>query len=326
MNEIKPWVSFCLSTYKRPELLKIQLTKLLNQSFLCFEIVIADNDPESSGKAIANSFNDSRIKYECNEINIGMVKSYNRAIDRAQGIFLVMITDDDPVDDDMLDFFYTLHLECPGYSLYSGVNRVNKEFMQIESINAHDFIFELLDTSKTKSIHWSSSIIEKTALLKIGKLDDYQSGHLVDHAMLTKVGSINGAIFVNKEFSQIKLHQSNYSKSNFEDYFYSCSGFYITLMKYFQNSNNIVLIEQVILMHVHQWFTSWFFVLRKLIMKQTNSNTKNLLTELDFVANKIMALKFMASCKFKYNLMRGILMCLFHINLFKLLVKYKLIK
>jgi len=46
----KPWVSFCMSTYKRPEFLRKQIEGILQQTFTDFEIVISDNDPEGSGR------------------------------------------------------------------------------------------------------------------------------------------------------------------------------------------------------------------------------------------------------------------------------------
>ena len=108
MSTTNPWASFCMSTYNRPTFLQKQIELLFKQSFQNFEIVINDNDPNASGKIIADSFNDERIKYECNIENLGMVKSFNRAIDRAKGEFVVMVTDDDPVFEYMLDYFYNL--------------------------------------------------------------------------------------------------------------------------------------------------------------------------------------------------------------------------
>src|SRR5688572_27167051 len=104
-----PWVSFCMSTYKRPELLKKQIDCILNQKFTDFNIIISDNDPLGSGKIAVESFNDSRIDYAVNDSNLGMVKSFNKSISRSQSEFIVMITDDDPVYPEMLMELHDLY-------------------------------------------------------------------------------------------------------------------------------------------------------------------------------------------------------------------------
>jgi glycosyltransferase involved in cell wall biosynthesis len=46
------WVSFCISTFKRPEFLRVQLALLLRQTYPHFEIVISDNDPLETGRML----------------------------------------------------------------------------------------------------------------------------------------------------------------------------------------------------------------------------------------------------------------------------------
>src|SRR6476620_10696 len=92
-----PWVSFCMTTYKRPDFLKEQLHTILKQTFDDFTIIISDNDVEGSGEQAVKEINDPRISYYRNEENLGMVKSFNRSLAKARSEFVVMITDDDPV-------------------------------------------------------------------------------------------------------------------------------------------------------------------------------------------------------------------------------------
>ena len=86
-NEIQPWVSFCMSTFKRPALLKTQLSSLLQQTLKDFEIVVSDNDPDSSAREVVSEFNDNRVKYFSNKENLGMINSFNKSIERSLGEF-----------------------------------------------------------------------------------------------------------------------------------------------------------------------------------------------------------------------------------------------
>ncbi len=130
----EPLVSFCISTYHRPEFLRKQITSLLTQTFPYFNIVISDNDPNSSAKNVAESFQDKRVKYFHNGENLGMMKSFNKSIERAESDYIVMVTDDDPVDSNLLSDFYELHKELPGYSIYGGFCRRRKKYGNIEII------------------------------------------------------------------------------------------------------------------------------------------------------------------------------------------------
>src|SRR5882724_9793787 len=89
-----PWVTFCMTTYKRPAYLKKQIAAILRQTFSDFAVIISDNDPEASAEGIVKSFDDDRIQYHLNEVNLGMIKSFNRSLAKAKSEYIVMITDD----------------------------------------------------------------------------------------------------------------------------------------------------------------------------------------------------------------------------------------
>src|SRR5207342_1329115 len=114
-NDGKPWVTFCMTTYKRPDFLRKQIRGILNQTFQDFSIIISDNDIGASAKRIVEDYNDPRIQYFVNENNLGMVKSFNRSLAKAESEYVVMITDDDPVYPDMLQRLHDLSVEYPGY-------------------------------------------------------------------------------------------------------------------------------------------------------------------------------------------------------------------
>jgi glycosyltransferase involved in cell wall biosynthesis len=304
MDSLKPWASFCMTTYLRPTFLKIQIELLLKQSFANFEIVISDNDPLASGKKVADSFNDVRIKYESNNNNLGMIQSYNRTIERAEGDFIVMVTDDDPVFENMLEYFHNIQKRYPGFCLYGAVKRSNTSVGAVEIIDRNNFMAEILDRRLTPELHWSSFLIKKTSLLEIGKLSDYGSGHLIDHALLAIIGSKNGAFIVNEKFSEIQLHDTNYSKINFENYYLGCIGFYNVLTDYYKHLPNYSRNQKAILNHLRPWFITSFFNLRRFYT--FNHPDKFMIKELDLYAEKIMLLPFMKTCRTKYEIKKMI--------------------
>jgi glycosyltransferase involved in cell wall biosynthesis len=299
MNHL-PWVSFCISTYKRPEFLRKQIELLLQQTFKDFEIIISDNDPDASGKEVVESFPDRRIKYFTNTNNLGMIRSFNKSIDRALTNYIVMVTDDDPIEKEFLSDFFELYKKYPGYSIYCGFLRKHAEPEQVEVIDGNCFINEILDPDKTYSLLWSSCIMKREDVLHIGKIPDYGSPHLADHALIVMTGSREGGVVMNRMYSSLTLHNSNFSKSNFDNYTKGCEGFYTTLSNFCKGSSHYDKSIKAVIKHLNKWFISSFFNLKKYYtVKKYNPTT---LREINEYAEAILNLFFMKSIFLKYKL------------------------
>ncbi|MBN8856800.1 MAG: glycosyltransferase family 2 protein [Sphingobacteriales bacterium] len=304
-----PWVSFCISTFKRPDFLHQQLTSLLKQTFLYFEIIISDNDPAGSAEAVCNSMKDPRIRYFRNTENLGMIKSFNKSIDRSTTEYIVMVTDDDPVDVDFLSFAYSISKDNPGYGIYGGFERKNRAIGEIECIEKENFIPEILNWNKTTRILWSSCVLKKEIAMNVGKIPDYGSPHLADHALIALIGDRKGGVIVNKMYSSLTSHSTNYSKLNFQTYLSGCQGFYTVMRLNMQKENQrekFKTIDQ----HLKGWLISSIYSLKKYYSVVVADKAK--MKEIESFERQILLLPYM-----KKN--RGILLIkevIFKIKLF----------
>ncbi len=231
--EENPWVSFCMSTYKRPELLREQLHCILRQTFTNYEIVISDNDVEGSAEAIVNEVRDSRIHYFLNGVNLGMVKSFNKSLERAKGEFIVMITDDDPVYPEMLQTLFDLTVKYPGYGLYQGGceilcytpdiakamrAKVGKnsclsdklELNEVKVFSGEEFPYVFFKGEIGALMLWSAGIVKRRILSKTGGMPDYGTEYFTDHAFNVVNGSYEGCVFINKALAYQSVHGENF--------------------------------------------------------------------------------------------------------------------
>src|SRR5258708_12263464 len=96
LNSSMPWISFCMSTYRRTGILRKMLSLLRAQTFTDFEVVISDNDPENSAEAVGAEFQDPRFRYFSNGANLGMIASFHTSIARPCAHFVVPLTDAAP--------------------------------------------------------------------------------------------------------------------------------------------------------------------------------------------------------------------------------------
>ena len=293
------WATFCISTYKRPDFLKNQIELLLKQAFIDFEIVISDNDPNASGEKAIAFFNDNRIKYYKNGTNLGMIDSFNKSINRAVTDYIVMVTDDDPIDTNFLEQMFNLQKKYPNHSIYGGFKRKNKKKDEIEIIAKDIFIQEILNNNKTPKMLWSSCLLEKNAVLKVGGMPNYGSPHLADHALLALVGNEKGGVIVNRMYSSLTSHNNNYSKKNLDSYYIGCTGFYEYMISRLKSHPNFNKEVTVIIRHLQKWFIANTFHLKK-YYTLLNPPDKDIIIEINSYAKRIMKLPFMKNAKYRY--------------------------
>lgn len=76
--------------------LRACIESILNQTYADFEFIILNDSPENTELGqIVKSYNDMRIKYVCNDKNIGISASRNKLIDLARGKYLAIFDHDD---------------------------------------------------------------------------------------------------------------------------------------------------------------------------------------------------------------------------------------
>jgi len=91
-----PFISICIPTYKRTDLLKKLLDSIVLQSFKNYEILINDNSPDDSVKALVRSYDQLlHISYEKNEPPVSAVENGIKVMRRAKAPWIKVIHDDD---------------------------------------------------------------------------------------------------------------------------------------------------------------------------------------------------------------------------------------
>lgn len=90
-----PKVSVCVPTYNRAALLPNFLRSVFQQTFVDYEVIVADNCSTDDTPRIVTSIADSRIRYHRHEENIGPFANMNWLIDRARGEYVCILHDDD---------------------------------------------------------------------------------------------------------------------------------------------------------------------------------------------------------------------------------------
>ena len=94
-------ITIVLTTYNRPNYLKLAIDAILSQSFTNFDLVILDNGSDERTSKIINQFKDNRIISLRNELND--FNFVNKAFDYTKNEYLMITHDDDIMEEHLLE-------------------------------------------------------------------------------------------------------------------------------------------------------------------------------------------------------------------------------
>ena len=316
-----PKVSFCFTTFKRHDHLRSTLQSVQNQTFADFEVIVSDNDPEQSGKAVVGSF-DERFKYFPNNENLGMKKSFNKSLERSSGEYIVMIADDDPVYPDMLETLLMLAEKYPGHGMYLGgcnwfctdpeladfynckvgVNSclAHRPVGEDEEFNANDFLTHFFNFKIFPNYLWSTAIVKRAVMIEQGGVPDYGTAFLGDYAYMSIMGGHSGCAVVNSALGHQTLHKQNFGRAQNKQLAILAPRF----MEYVSAKLSHLQEWPVIKKNMEHFVAVW--LVRHLAFLKAYSISKkdwDNLKELEDVEKKIFYIPFLRPYKFKYFLL-----------------------
>lgn len=115
-----PKVSIIVRTCGRPAVLRETLNSLRNQTYPNIEVVVAEDGPNISEEMVRNEFGDMNVLYFATGKKVGRSKTGNLAMDKASGIYLNFLDDD--------DLFFADHVEVLVSALAQSDNRAAYAF------------------------------------------------------------------------------------------------------------------------------------------------------------------------------------------------------
>lgn len=108
MDKKKPFFSIIMPVYNTEKYLNKAINSILNQTFKAFELILIDDCSSDKSYMICRDYvnKDNRIKLLKNDINLGVAKSRNRALNNISGIYLTFVDSDDYIEVNLLEEVY----------------------------------------------------------------------------------------------------------------------------------------------------------------------------------------------------------------------------
>jgi glycosyltransferase involved in cell wall biosynthesis len=214
-----PRVSIGLPVFNGEAFLREAIDSVLGQSFTDLELVISDNASTDATAEICREYvaRDSRVRYHCNDRNMGAARNYGRAFALARGEYFKWLAADDRIAPDFLSRAVEI-LDCEAsvaiaLSRYTAIDERGQVLRTLDY--DHEFrgsaparIRKLFDHPQgTEHPHWGllrTSVARKTGLLRtfIGS-DFFLSFELVLHGETVQMPD---------HLIHFRIHDGAYSK------------------------------------------------------------------------------------------------------------------
>jgi len=121
-----PKVSICIPAFNYAHFLADAIDSVLAQTYQDFELLVIDNCSTDNTKDVVGEYmsTDSRIRYVCNESNIGPVKNLNRCLELASGEYVKILCADDMLSPACLERMVAVLEQYPDVSLVASARKV----------------------------------------------------------------------------------------------------------------------------------------------------------------------------------------------------------
>jgi glycosyltransferase involved in cell wall biosynthesis len=175
-----PLVSLIITSYNRASLINKAIESAIEQDYPNLEIIISDNcSTDNSDSVIRQYINDSRIKYNRNETNIGMLNNFRKTVyELASGDFITFVNSDDYlIDKSFVSDAIKLALKDSEIGIVFGKmalkNIISGVFWEIPSTsyfykeiwNGKDVFFRSLETCILLS--WGACMMKKKLMQEV---------------------------------------------------------------------------------------------------------------------------------------------------------------
>ena len=211
-----PKVSIIIPTYNRVEFLAISVNSVLNQTFTDFELIISDDASTDNTRQYVKSISDPRVKYICNDKNLGIAATRNNALTSSEGQYIAFLDDDDEWFEDKLTLQIDKIKECPPQTggIYSGVKYLDVEREKITFVSVPKIRGKILNSLLSENFLVTSALLlKKECFQKIGQFDTaFRSAS--DFDMWIRIACEYEFDYIEKPLIKYKVHNNKITNDN----------------------------------------------------------------------------------------------------------------
>ena len=130
-----PKISISIPSYNHEKYIGKTIESILNQTYENFEIIISDDNSGDNTRKVVEKYNDPRIKFFKNDINIGPALNPNKLIELSSCDYILMIASDDMLREDALELYVKEIQKNSAEVLFCWCQTIDENDNEIDSYN-----------------------------------------------------------------------------------------------------------------------------------------------------------------------------------------------
>ena len=205
-----PHVSVIMPIYNGGKYLKEALDSILNQTYKDFELILLNDCSTDDSETIIFSYEDSRIVYIKNNVNLGLIKTLNKGLDVAKGKFIARMDQDDIAISSRFEKQISIFKQYPEIGVCGTWFTCFSEEMSQRTLqhpeNDEDIKISLLGRS---SLGHPTVMMRKSAIADAKYDEDYNSAE--DYEFWTRLSRITKLHNIPEALLLYRLHNTNMS-------------------------------------------------------------------------------------------------------------------
>jgi glycosyltransferase involved in cell wall biosynthesis len=291
-----PNISVLMPVYNAEKYLNEAIDSILNQTFADFEFVIINDGSTDRSEEIILSYQDARIKYFKNDVNLKLIKTLNRGLELVAGKYVARMDADDVSELNRLQVQFDFMESNPDVGIVgAGFINFKDESTEISRVlykPTHDEIC----FNQLYQIHLShGTCMIRTEVLRSNSLNfSLEFEHAEDFELFTRLASFTKLANIQAYLYRVRHHEHEVSKLFAE---IQTQNSYRLIKREFEKIGYLIAdneIEDFILLNQYEYAkiscdcAQLQSFLEKLILE--NSRTKNI--DINYFSNRLKFLWF----------------------------------
>ena len=219
MTAFPPRVSVLMTTYNGAKFIGESIDSILCQTFSDFEFIIVDDASTDNTPDLIAAYDDSRIRYDRLERNVGVVGARNHAIELARGTYIA------PLDHDDLARPTRLARQAAWLDENPDVVMVSSEFRVLENGRLYSAYQPFLGTPREavpfflhlrNGIPYSSIMFRASSVERLGTVfrEDYK--YVDDFDLYHRLLPLRSIDWIPEPLTIYRVHSANTTRDNLD--------------------------------------------------------------------------------------------------------------
>jgi len=204
-------ISVLMPVYNSEKYISAAISSILNQTFRDFELIILNDGSTDDSEKIIKEFDDSRIVYLVNPVNLGLALTRNRLVENARGDYLAIMDSDDLSFPSRLEKQLKFFKRNPAFGVVgSSCIIIDKNDQKVGKIRHSERADRIPSILFFKNYFVQSSVMIRSSILPLSPYDP-ELPPVEDYGLWIRLSKVTLMFSLTESLIKYRIHGGNIS-------------------------------------------------------------------------------------------------------------------